>query len=827
MMQELKYAARGLLRAPGFSAVIVITLSLAIGATTTIYSVVNGVLLRPLPFPDQDRLVMLWQRAPGVGVTEDWFSAAQYFDIREGAASLERVAVTFGQEVTLTGDEIDPTRLGALRVSSSFFDVMGIKPLAGRRFEAEDDVPDAPRKLMLGERMYRQQFGADASIIGRSLTVDGRRLEVVGVLPALVLDADLMVPLVTVPEFDMLVSFPLEDPQRSTRGSENFNVIGKLRAAATPAQLDAELLEVAGIFSDDPGALGAGLAVGSEFFISAVPLFDQVVGGARAYLLVLLAATMALLAIACANVANLMITRAATRQRELGVRAALGAPRSRMVARAMFESVMLSLLGGGGGLAVAVIGVNALHMAAPEEVPRLRDVAVDPPVLLFAAVLCLLSSVLFGLGPALRTSHVQPGDVLRQGAAAVPARSLWRRGGSRALVVAQVSLSLLLIVGAALLVRTFQELRAVDPGFNPEGTLSFRVPLVGPRYSEPAARALFHRQVFDGLSALPGVSGAGGISMLPLTRGLAWTDYIVEGYNEDNPDARIVADVMIATPGYFEAMEVDIVAGRAFTEADDGEPQVAIVNRDFAERFWPADEAVGKWIGNDFTERITIVGVTETVKHYGLDADTRPAVFMPHAASPSRALFGVVRVEDAASSEGAPASGRTDPSALAPAVMRIVRQLDAEIPVYNVRSMEERLGQALAKQRVLMWLLNFFGATALTLAVVGLYGVLSFAVATHTRELGIRKALGAERKDLYRLVMRGAGTVTALGIGAGVVAALWALRALETIVFGVGTRDPTAFAFAVIVVAGAALAASAIPARHAASIDPMVALKQD
>ncbi len=825
MMQELKYAARALVRAPGFSAVVVITLSLAVGATTAIYSVVNGVLLRPLPFPDQDRLVMLWQRAPGVGVTEDWFSAAQYFDIREGATSLEHVAVSFGQEVTLTGDDLEPTRLGALRVSSSFFDVMGIMPIAGRRFEATDDVPDAPRKVILGERLYRQQFSADPALIGRTLMIDGNRLEVVGVLPSMVLDADMMVPLVTVPEFDLLLSFPLSDPQRSSRGSENFNVIGKLRANATRDRLDTELLEVAQVFSDDPGALGAGLTVGSEFFIAVVPLFDQIVGGARLYLVVLLAATTALLAIACANVANLMLTRAATRQRELGIRAALGAHRGRMMSRALIESLLLSLLGGAGGLAVAVLGVRALHIAAPDELPRLRDVAVDAPVLIFAAALCLLSSLLFGLGPAIRTSRVQPGDVLRQGATAVGARSAWRRDGSRLLVVMQVALSLLLVIGAGLLVRTFRELQAVDPGFNPQGTLSFRVPLVGPRYRDADARVRFYEQVFTRLGNLPGVTHAGGTSMLPLTRGLAWTDYVVEGFNEDNPDARIVADVMVATPGYFEAMQVDVVAGRTFDSGDDGEPQVAIVNRDFAERFWPVEDAVGKWIGNDFTERVTIVGVVETVRHYGLDADTRPAVFMPHAASASRALFGVLRI-DAEASNGSAAS-RTDPAALAPAVSRIVHELDPKIPVYNVRSMEDRLAQALAKQRVLMWLLNFFGVTALTLATVGLYGVLSFAVATHTRELGVRKALGAERKDLYRLVMRGAGTVTALGIVVGVLAALGSLRALGSIVYGVGTRDPVTFAVAVAVVVVAAFVAAAIPARHAASVDPMVALKQD
>jgi len=822
MTQELKYAARGLLRAPGYAAVIVVTLALAIGATTTIYSVVNGVLLRPLPFPDQDRLVMLWQRAPGVGVTEDWWSVAQYFDIREGAGSLEHVAITFGQEVTLTGDDFEPLRLGALRVSSSFFDVMGIDTVAGRRFLTEDDTADAATKVILGERLYTQQFGADPAVIGDTITLDGNRIEVVGVLASMVLDGDMMATLVTVPSFDMLLSFPLDDPQTTQRGSENFNVIGKLAPGATRARLDAELLEVAQAFSDDPGALGAGLAVGKEFWIGVVPLLDQVVGGARRYLLVLLGATAVLLVIACANVANLLLTRAATRRREISIRASLGAPRARMVTHAMLESLTLSLLGGTGGVLIAATAVRALHLAAPQDLPRLRDVAVDPAVLGFAALLCVLSSVLFGLGPALSTSRVAPADVLRDGSEALRARSPWRRGGSRLLVVAQVALSLLLVIGAGLLVRTFRELRTVDPGFRPAGALSFRVSPTGQRYATRDARVAFYRELFERLRGLPGVQAAGGTSLLPLARGLAWTDFVVEGFNENNPDARIVADLMIVTPGYFDALGAEVIAGRAFTDADTDEPSVALVNRNFAERFWPVEEAVGKWLGSDFTDKTTIVGVVETVKHYGLDADTRPAVFLPHAAWGSRAMFGVLRL-----AAGATAAGTVtpDPTALAPAVTREVRALDADLPVYDVRTMEDRLAQSLAKQRVLMWLLNFFGATALTLATVGLYGVLSFAVATHTRELGIRKALGAQRRDLYGLVLRSAGAVTLVGIGSGALIALWAASALDSVVFGIATHDPLAFAAAVLLVLAVAFAASLLPARKAASVDAMEAMR--
>jgi predicted permease len=825
-MQELKYAARGLLRAPGYSTVIIVTLALAIGATTTIFSVVHGVLLRPLPFPDQQRLVMLWQRAPGVGVTEDWFSAAQYFDLRAAVPSFEHVAVTFGQEVTLTGDDLDPVRLGALRVSSSFFDVLGIAATAGRRFGPEDDVPNAPSRVILGERIFQQHFGGDPGVIGSTITLDGRRLEVVGVLPSLVLDGDMMATLLTVPVFDLLLSFPLEDPQTTRRGSENFNVIGKLAADATPARLETELTEVARAFAADPGGLGAGLTVGSEFYIAVVPLLDQMVGGARTYLVVLLGATGVLLLIACANVANLLLTRAATRRRELSIRASLGAPRARMVVQAMLESVVLSLLGGLGGLAIAAAAVRALHVAAPEDLPRLREVAIDPGVLGFAALLCLASSLLFGLGPAVRTSRALPAGVLPEGATATRGGSAWARGGSRVLVVAQVALSLMLVIGAGLLVRTFRELSTVDPGFRPAGVVSFRVSPVGERYNDAAARVRFYQELFDRLAGLPGVSAAGGTSMLPLTRGLAWTDFVVEGFNEDNPDARIVADVMAVTPGYFDALGAELIAGRDFTTADGPEPSVAIVNRDFAERFWPVEEAIGKWIGNDFTDRTTIVGVIDTVMHYGVDADTRPAVFSPHAARGSRAMFGVVR--RAALDGGNPRAGEApDPTALAAAVTRTVHAIDPDLPVYDLVSMQQRLANSLAKQRVLMWMLNFFGLTALTLATVGLYGVLSFVVTTHTRELGVRKALGAQHRDLYGLVLRGAGGVTAAGVGLGLLVAGWAARALDTVIYGIDARDPLAFALAVLLVLGVSLAASLLPARSAAAVDPMVALKRD
>jgi predicted permease len=820
MLNDLHHALRSLLRVPGYAAVIALTLALSIGATTTIYSVVNGVLLRPLPFDAPEQLVTLWQRAPGVGVDEDWFSPAQFFDIREGAASLEHVTMTFGQEVTLTSPGMEPARIGTLRVSSSFFDVLRVTPEMGRRFTAEDDAPGATPKVLLSHAIFGQRFGADPTVVGQTIELNGQGLQVVGVMPPLALDADIMPTLLTVPSFDLFLSFPIEDPQVTTRGSENYNVIGRLADGATLAQLDTELLAVAVAVTDDPGSLGAGLSAGAEYVISVVPLLDEVVAAVLSPLMLLLGATAILLLIACANVANLLLTRAATRGREISVRAALGARRSRVIGQAMIESLVLSIAGGIGGIAIAQVAVRALHLAAPPELPRLSGVSVDPGVMLFTAGLCVVSSLLFGIGPALRMSAASPGDVLRESSSAVGARSAWRRGGSRFLIVVQVALSLLLIVGAGLLMRTFWELQSVDPGFAPDRTLSFRISLVGDRYRTGDSRIAFFEQLFERLTAAPGVEAAGGTSLLPLTRGLAWTDYIVEGYNVDNPDARIVADVITVTPDYFQTMGTEVVAGRSFTASDSDEPLVVMVNRQFAEQFWPLNDAVGKWIATDPERPMTIVGVSETVRHYGMSAATRPAVFYPHRGRASRELFGVVGVADGG-------TGDRDLLDLAPTVTAAVRELDPQVAVSNIDSMRGRFNESLAQQRVLMWLLNFFGATALALATVGLYGVLAFTVATQTREMGIRKALGAQRWHLYSLVLRGAALMIATGIGLGVLAAFGTARLIQANLFGVSASDPVAFAAAVAVVLAVALTASFLPARRAARIDPMVALKQD
>jgi predicted permease len=810
MLHELGPSIRGLVRAPAHSAIVVLTMALGIGATATIASVVNGVLLRPLPFRNAERLMMLWQRAPGVGVEEDWLSPAQYFDLREKARGFEELAMVFGTNVTLTGDGVEPERLGALNVSSSFFDLFGIEPVLGRRLTPEDDLPGSAVKVLLSESLFQRRFRGDPAVLGRTIEVDGKPLEVTGVLPPLPLDEDLLPTLNTVPVFDLVTSLPIEDPGITTHGSENYNVIGRLAPPTTKAELEAELLRVAEGVVQDPQSLGAGLTSGTEYRIDAVSLLDQVVGPVRSPLLLLLGATGVLLLIACANVANLVLTRAATRSRELALRAAIGASRSRLIRDAMIPNLLLGLFAGALGLLLAAEAIAVLRRVAPPDLPRLAEIAIDPRILAFAIAISLASSVLFGLVPALRFSEVSPTEALREGAAAVRARSLWR-GGSRYFVIVQVALSLVLATGAGLLLRTFFELRSTPPGFRPEGTLTFRVSLVGERYEDRAARDRFFELLFDRIRGGAGVSEAGGISMLPLTRGFAWTDFLVQD-QQDPERNRVVADVHVVTPGYFEAMGIPLLSGRTFTNADDGEPLEVVVNRALAERFWRVEDAVGKWVGRGPEERATILGVVENVKHYGLGTEPHMTVFFPYEAYASRTLYGV-------------AHGPGGAESIAPRVIEAVRALDPQIPVYDSRTMGKRVSDSLARERVLMMLLLLFSGIAVTLATVGLYGVLSFTVATHTRELGIRKAVGASRRDLYRHVLRGALAVVGIGIALGLAAALFASRLIQGLLYGVGASDPLTLGAAAALLLAVGLGASMLPARRAAGIDPVIALK--
>jgi predicted permease len=813
MMHDLTQTVRSLARAPGYSLAIVLTLALGIGATATIFSVVNGVLIQPLPFPDQDRLRMLWQQAPGVSVEEDWFSPAQYFDLREQVSSFEDLALIWGENVTLTGGESKPERLGALRVSSSFFRVLGISPALGRPLTDKDDQVSETPKILLGQRIFLTHFGGDSEIVGENITIDGRRHEVVGVLPPVVLDRDVIPTLSPIPVFDLVISLPMQDPQRTTHGSENFNILARLTPDATSSRLETELKAAAEHFAQDPGGLAAGLEPGVEYRIAAVPLIDQVVGRIRLPLLVLLGGTGLLLAIACVNVANLLLTRAASQHRQLSICVALGAGRRRMIRLSMLQSLFLSAIGGLIGLGIAFVVVRTLHGVAPEVLPRLQSVSIDPFVFLFVGGLCFATSFLFGTIPALRIANVAPSDVLSGAGTALGARSLWRRGSSRYLVVVQVALSMMLVTGAGLLVRTVRELQAVDPGFRADRVLSFRVALG--RETDRLSRIQFYDELIRELRNLTGVEEVGGSTLLPLTDLFSWTDFVIEDDEPADDGHRVVADEQVVTPQYFEAMGIPLLAGRTFDETDQQGPMAAVVDRRFAESFWSLDGAIGKSIVRFPGEvRATIVGVVDSVKHYGLAADPHRTVFFSHRSIATRSLYYAVCTNG-------------DPLALVPSVVDTVQKLDPDVPVYDIEAMPELVERSMTTERSLAALVNLFSIVALALAAVGLYSVLSFTVAAHTHEIGIRKALGARNLDLHGLVLKRAARLAASGIVIGTVATFLAESIFRGLVFGISPADPLSFIVSAVLVVGVVLAASWLPARRAARVDPLIAIKSD
>jgi predicted permease len=804
---------RGLIRSPGYSAAIILTLALGIGATATIFTVVNGVLLRPLPFPDQDRLRMLWQQAPGVSVEEDWFSAAQYFDLREQVSSFEDLALIWGENVTLTGVESKPELLGALRVSSSFFPVLGISPELGRLLTEKDDQASAAPKVLLGHPIFLRRFGGDPHVVGEIITLDGRGHEVVGVLPPVQLDRDVIPTLSPIPDFDLILSLPTQDPGRTVHGSENFNIMARLTPDASSSQLATELRVVAEAFSKDPGGLAAGLEPGVEYRIAAVPLLDQVVGRIRLPLLVLLGGTGLLLAIACVNVANLLLTRAANDHRQLSIRAALGAGRRRMIRGSLLQSLFLSATGGLAGLGIAFAAVRTLHGIAPEILPRLQNVNLDPFVFLVVGGVCFAAGLLFGTIPALRIANVAPSDILGGAGTALGARSLWRRGGSRYLVVAQVALSMMLVTGAGLLVRSVRELQAVNPGFHADRVLSFRVALG--RETDRLSRIRFYDELTQELRQLKGVEEVGGSTLLPLTGLYSWTDFVIEDAEPADDRQRVVADEQVVTPRYFETMGIPLLAGRTFDEKDRQNSMAAIVDRRFAESFWSVDEAIGKAIVRFPGEiRATIIGVVDSVKHYGLAADPHRTVFFSHRSIATRSLYFTIR-----------ATG--DPSALVPSVMVTVQKLDPDVPVYDVELMRDLVERSMTTERSLAALVNLFSVVALALAAVGLYSVLSFTVAAHTHEIGIRKALGARSHDLHGLVLKRATRLAVSGIALGMVATLLAESIFRGLVYGISPTDPFSFAVSAVLVIGVVLAASWLPARRASRVDPLIAIKSD
>jgi predicted permease len=817
MPPDLRDAIRGFARNRGFVAAAVVSLALGVGANTAIFSVASALLLRPLPYQDADRLTILWNRSPGLGISEDWFSTAQYFDIRTASQSFEQVAIAIGGNDNLTGDG-EPERIGTIRVSSNLLPMLGSRPVFGRLFTADEDVPGGTGVAILNYGTWMRRYGGDPQVVGRRLTVNGQFYQIVGVLPeSFSLRQEVMPTLGRAADAEIVLPLALGPQAATIRNREDYNIVAKLKPGVSIGQAQAEMDALtARLRRDHPDFYppNGGLTFG------VVPLQEQVVGNVRRSLVVLIGAVGFVLLIACANVANLLLARALARQKEIAVRTALGASRARIVRQLLTESVLLALAGGALGLLFSLWSVSWIKTLGSASVPRLHEIAIDGPVLAFTLALSLASAIVFGLVPALRAADLDLNEHLKEGTrgATLGARGQRTR---RLLVVAELALSVMLLIGAGLLVRSFARLQQVPPGFTADNVLTLELTMTGRKYGDVQIVLDTYRQLWQRFARLPGVTSSGGVSALPLSQMMAWGPITVEGRTPAVGEAFINADQRIVAGDYFRAMEIPLKRGRLFTEQDTRTtPRVVVVDEYMAQQLWPNGDAVGKRIrtggidANPNAPWITVVGVVGRIKQDTLDSESRMAMYLAHGQYGTRAMNVVLR------------SG-VEPTGLAAAARKEIRELDPDLPVYNVRTMTERVDASLARRRFSMLLLSIFAALASGLAAVGIYGVVAYFVSQGTRELGIRMALGASPAGIRALVVRQALVIVSSGVAIGLAGALIVARLMQSLLFGIGATDPLTFASIPALLAFVALVASYVPARRASHIDPMLALRHE
>lgn len=820
-LRDLRLSLRSLWRSPGFTLSVVLSLAIGIGANAAVFSVASALLLRPLPYADASRLVILWNRSPGLGIAEDWFSTAQYFDIRSGHTGFEELAIAIGANYNLTGDGA-PERVGTIRASASLLPMLGARALHGRLPGPADEAPAAAASAVLGHATWQRRFGGDPAVVGRSLVLNGEPHQVIGVLePGFDLPREVMPTLGGALHAEVVVPLRLDAGAAAVRNREDYNILGKLRPGVSREQAQADMDRItAGLRRDHPAFYppNGGLS------FDVVPLHEQVVGNVRQAILVLSAAVAFVLLIAGVNVANLQLARAGARQKHVAVRAALGASRPRLVREQLAESVLLGLGGGAVGLLLCLASVQALVRLGAASVPRLEAIAVGPAVLLFTLLLSLLSGLLFGLAPALRLSRPDLQATLtegRRGSSAAGGLFSRRDALRRALVAGQVAVSVVLLVAAALLVQSFARVQRVPPGFDASGVLTFELTMTGPRYAQPETTLTTYDELWRRLASLPGVSAAGGVSALPLSQMMAWGPITVEGRTPAPGEAFVNTDMRVVAGGYFEAMRIPLLAGRLFDEHDTADkPRVIVVDEAFAQKLWPGQDPLGKRVrpggfdGNASTPWLTVVGVVGRIKQDGLDADSRIALYHAHRQRPTRSLNVTLR-------------GGASVASLAGAVRAELRAIDPDLPVYGLRTMSERVQASLARRRFSMLLLSLFAGLALVLGTIGSYGVMAYQVGQGTRELGIRLALGATPGRLVGFVLREGLRVAAAGVALGLVAAVVFARGMRSLLFEVGAADPLTLLAVPAVLLVATLGACYLPARRAAAVDPASSLRSE
>ncbi|HZI94749.1 MAG TPA: ABC transporter permease [Patescibacteria group bacterium] len=825
LSQDLRHGLRTLMRNPGFTIVAVLILAIGIGANSAIFSVINAVLLEPLPFADPDRLALLWGSKPA----QDWpqlpLSQPNFIDIRDQSRSFERMASWTFTRFNLTGQD-QPEEVQTGIVNASLFPILGVRPILGREFRPEEDQPGAAPVAILSHSLWQRRFSASREALGKPLILDGRSYQIIGVLPAGFRFASFP------KDTEIWIPFGLDpfDGRKYARGSNSLWVIGRLKTGVTMDQAQAELAAISSGLAQKHAEFNKGWSV------TAVPLREQVVGSSRTALMVLFGAVGFVMLIACANVANLLLSRGAARQTELAIRAALGASRRRLVGQLLTESVLLSVIGGLMGLLVAVWGVDLLStlrfstpsLFVPYVIAR-DQIALDFRVVAFTLGLSVFTGLLFGLAPALQASRPDLNTALKH--SGVRSGSARRGIARHALVVVEVALSMTLLIGAGLMLRSLVKLQSVDPGFRSDNLMTMSVNLSPSRYPEDTQVSAFFDQVVARVGALPGVVSAAAVEYLPLSGMDGSTGFFIDGRPIPTPADNVQTHYRSTTPGYFRTMGVSLLKGREFSDADDARSsRVAIINETMARRFWPGEDPIGRRIALNFEAMRfyrdrppeldlakgmrEIVGVVADVRHSRLDGDSFAEMYVPHSQKPGREMTLVVRCTGA--QEG-----------IASAVRRQVLALDKDQPVSGIGTMQRLLEVSMAQPRYNTLLFGLFGAIALVLASVGVYGVISFSVTQRTREIGIRMALGARRADVLRMVISEGARLALTGVVIGLVAALGLTRVLSGLLFEVSPTDPWTFAGITLLLCSVASVACWLPAHRATKIDPMNALRHE
>jgi predicted permease len=812
LWKDLGFGLRQLRRNPGFTVVAVITLALGIGANTAIFSVVNGVLLRPLPYHDARRLVTVWEANPKQGYLQQAASPADFMDWKTQNQVFTGVAAFVNWGANLSGGE-RPERVNATLVSVGLFGVLGVKPLLGRTFVPKDQQLVPGQVAVLSYSLWRRRFGADRGLVGRTVNISGRAITVVGVMPPgfrfpgeLQADGGYL-------NRPAALWFPLSRPpgEWKLRDFHYLQVIARLKAGVNLAQATAEMTALQRRIMEQHGGVDLGSAT------TLIPLHQAAVGKVWKVLLVLLGTVLFVLLIACVNVANLVLARASARSREFALRAALGAGRRRLVRQLLTESLLLSGLGGALGLVLAELGVQALLVLGPADLPRLNEIHIDSWVLSFTILVSVVTGLLFGLVPAFKASALDLNQPLKEGGWST-GESIRRNRLRRALLVTEVALAMVLLVGAGLMIQSLARLEEVNPGFDPEHLLTLQMTLAGPKYPKEQQQAAFFHQVLARIRTLPAVTASAATTALPLTGENDGYSVDIEGRPTRPNSHMLTADYAAVTPDYFRTLGIPLLRGRTFTERDnENAPPVVIVNQAFVRRYFPNENPIGKRIhvGNDkhpgYSE---IVGIVGDIRHNGLNTEVNPTMYECYLQSPTPWMDVAVRTA-------------SDPMRIATAVRHEIAAVDKDEPISKLRTMNQVMTGSVAQPRFRTLLLTLFAFLALVLAAVGLYGMMSYTVAQQTHEMGIRLALGATPSNLLMLSLGQGMLLTFVGIGIGLIFALGLTHVLSSVLYGVRPDDPVTFAAVSLLFVAVTLLASYIPARRATKVDPMEALRYE